>query len=87
MEEAAAEIDRLRAELTRTQGDMMVANMEAAEKIVNLEDENAKLKEVLKPFANLRISRFMTNGLCYSFRVDVAWLRAARIALNERRGE
>lgn len=43
-----------------------------------LRAELAATKEALKPFANLRVTRFMTDGLRYDFRVDAAWIRKAR---------
>lgn len=36
--------------------------------------------EALAPFAKLRVSRFMTDGLRYDYRLDSSWLRRARTA-------
>ena len=38
---------------------------------------------MLEPFANLLIGRFMTDGIRYNYRVDVAWLRAARALVEK----
>jgi hypothetical protein len=48
--------------------------------------QGAKLREALEPFANLRVTRFMTDGLKYGFRVDAADMRRARTALAETGG-
>jgi hypothetical protein len=37
-----------------------------------------EILEALKPFAKLRVGRFMTDGLRYDYRIDAAWLRRAR---------
>lgn len=43
-----------------------------------LRAELAAAREALKPFADLRVTRFMTGGLRYNFRVDAAWIRKAK---------
>ena len=43
----------------------------------------AVAREALEPFAQLRATRFMTNGLRYEFRIDAAWIRKARAALAQ----
>jgi hypothetical protein len=49
--------------------------------IASLRRQRETLKEALEPFAKLRVTRFMGNGLRYEFRVDAAWVRAAASAL------
>lgn len=46
--------------------------------IDRLRAELTAAKDALKPFADLRVTRFMTDGLTYNFRVDAAWIRKAR---------
>lgn len=49
-----------------------------ADELDRLRAENKVLRDALKPFANLRTTRFMTDGIRYDFRVDAAWIRKAR---------
>jgi hypothetical protein len=39
-----------------------------------------KLEGLLKPFADLRVTRFMVDGCKYNFRIDAADIRRARVA-------
>lgn len=49
--------------------------------LTRLRERNAELEKALKPFGGLRVGRFMTDGLKYDFRLDVAWIREANAAL------
>jgi hypothetical protein len=78
----ADEITRLRAELAEAMDSAARAHEDWYEVADALRAERDALREALKPFADLHANRFMTDGLRYEFRVDVAWIRKARAALN-----
>lgn len=50
----------------------------ALRELDRLRSELAAAREALKPFADLRVTRFMTDGLRYNFLVDAAWIRKAK---------
>jgi len=47
------------------------------------EEKITKLREALEPLANLPVTRFMTDGLKYEFRVDAKDIRRGRAVLKE----
>ena len=57
--------------------DAAIARAESAERKL------AKAVEALRPFSALRVTRLMTDGCKYDFRVDAAWIRRARATLAE----
>lgn len=73
---------RLRAELTAARKDQ--ARM--ANDYIKLAETRDKLHAALEPFAKLRVTRFMTDGLKYEFRIDAADLRRANAVLRETEG-
>jgi chromosome segregation ATPase len=63
---------------------LQTALSEANRQRSEAEAQLAVMREALKPFvANLHVARFMTDGCRYEYRIDAAWLRKARAALQQ----
>jgi regulator of replication initiation timing len=83
VENLELEIIRLRAELAKAKEYANSVSQEAADLITRYCNERDKLRESLEPFAKLRVGRFMTNGIMYEWRIDVAHIRYANAVLEE----
>jgi hypothetical protein len=75
-------VSELSAERERANG-LSSSHERLVKKLIEQGIERDKLREALEPFANLRVSRFMTDGLKYEFRIDAGDLRRANAVLRE----
>ena len=73
-----AEIENLRRLLQAQQMEKVKAQAERDA----LRAELAAEREALEPFAKLNVSRFMTDGIKYVFRIDAKDVRRARARID-----